>query len=281
MSEESAIDRTASQPATVDSLVADLAALGVQPGMTLLVHSSLSAVGWVCGGSAAVVLALEKALGPDGTLVMPTHSSDLSDPSHWENPPVPEAWWPLIREHTPAFEPGLSQTRQMGAIVDCFRGQTGAVRSYHPQASFAARGPQAETITKDHSLAFGLGEGSPLARVYDLDGYVLLLGVGHANNTSLHLAEHRANYAGKRQRREGGPIFVDGRRRWVEFDDLDTNDDDFPALGVAFAGEAGVQLTGKVAEGTALLMSQRALVDYAIGWMEANRTGETPASPGL
>jgi len=72
MSEWGAIERAGAQPATIESLAAELAALGARPGMVLLVHSSLSALGWVSGGPVAVILALEEALGRGGTLVMPT-----------------------------------------------------------------------------------------------------------------------------------------------------------------------------------------------------------------
>ena len=95
MSELETVQRTSGLPATVSSLSSDLANLGIAPGMVLLVHASLSALGWVCGGPVAIILALEDVLGPDGTLIMPTHSGDLSDPKDWENPPVPEAWWEL------------------------------------------------------------------------------------------------------------------------------------------------------------------------------------------
>ena len=89
--------------ATVESLRDDFEALGIEKGMVLLVHSSLSALGWVCGGAVAVIIALQEVLGETGTLVMPTHSTDLSDPSQWENPPVPESWWQTIRETMPAL----------------------------------------------------------------------------------------------------------------------------------------------------------------------------------
>jgi aminoglycoside 3-N-acetyltransferase len=272
MSEEAAV-AASEAPVTVESLAADLRRLALQAGAVVLVHSSLSQLGWVCGGPSAVIIALREVLGGRGTIVMPAHSSDLSDPEGWEHPPVPQSWWEPIRRTMPAFDSQLTATRQMGAIAELFRLQPGVLRSYHPSDSFAAEGPEAAAITEGHSLAYGLGEESPLARIYERDGQVLLLGVGHANNTSLHLAEYRANFAGKKETVHKAPMIVDGERRWVEFADIDTNDEDFPRIGEEFARDGGGQVTqGPAGNGRALLMSQSELVDYAVGWMESYRT---------
>jgi aminoglycoside 3-N-acetyltransferase len=257
-------------PATHASVAADLRALGVAPGMVLVVHSSLRSLGPVIGGAVAVILALEEVLGPGGTLVMPTHTADLTDPALWVNPPVPESWWPVIRATMPAYDPALTPTYHMGWIAETFRKQAGVMRSANPDASFAAWGRHARAVTEDHALVPLFGEQSPLARVYDLDGHVLLLGVSHYRNTSLHLAEYRARIP-HRTMQTGAPMLVDGQRQWVSYSDIDWDDTGFEELGAAFAQDTGLQHAGTVAQAPALLMPQRALVDYAVGWLERAR----------
>lgn len=271
MPEHATISFERPQPNTVESLAADLAALGLTHGMTVLVHSSLSALGWVCGGPVAVVLALEQVLSEHGTLVMPTFSTDLTDPAGWQNPPVPHTWWETIRRTTPAFDSAITPTRQMGAIVDCFRTQPGVRRSNHPHVSFAAWGQDAMFVSENHALENGLGETSPLARVYDLHGHVLLLGVDHGNNSSLHLAEYRSNYRNKQWLEQGAPVRIDERREWVQFRDLDWSDEDFLQLGTDFAQTTGLEQQGRVGQAVARLMPQRQLVDFGVTWLEHNR----------
>jgi aminoglycoside 3-N-acetyltransferase len=267
MSEHVLIDRTP-EPRTRESLGADLRALGVAPGITLIVHSSLSSLGWVCGGPVAVVQALMDVLTLEGTLVMPTQSGDLSDPMDWSRPPVPSAWLPAIYEHMPAYDPHITPTRGMGRIVETFRTWPGAMRSAHPLVSFAAWGEQAERIIQGHQLEYGLGEGSPLARMYELDGLVLLLGVGYDSNTTFHLAEYRA--PGQTLQHEDAPIMENGQRVWKRYDDIELDADVFPEIGADFEATGAVTL-GQVGSAQARLFSSRAAVDFVQDWLTKRR----------
>ncbi len=157
-------------PNTIQTITNDLKALGVEKGMTIIVHSSLSSIGWISGGVVAVVEALMKVVTEEGTIIMPTQSSDLSDPKHWSRPPVPEDWWQIIRDSVPAFDPRITPTRGMGKIVECFRTYPNVVRSNHPLGSFVCMGKHAEEITMNHSLSMSLGEESPLKK------YTILMG---------------------------------------------------------------------------------------------------------
>lgn len=267
--EEAAVN-SVTLPVTYRVLKTELRALGVDSGMTVIVHTSMSKLGWVAGGVRSVVDALVDVVGQAGTLVMPTHTSDLSEPELWENPPVPRSWWQIIRSETPAFDPALTPSRGMGSVVECFRHYPGVKRSGHPQVSFAALGPCAAAVTANHSLEHSLGEGSPLARLYELDAYVLLLGVGHSNNTALHLAEYRADYPGKEWIEQGAPVTIDGNREWVIFEDLDVDEDDFAEIGAAYAASGGERV-GTVGIANARLMTIRSLVDFGVTWMTTHR----------
>lgn len=268
MGEADAIDQI-DDPNTVTSLVDDFRGLGISPGDTLLVHSSMSALGWVCGDAPAVVDALQDTVTETGTLVMPTHTTQYSDPADWEQPPVPDDWVATIRERRPPYRTAVTPSRGMGAIPECFRCYPETIRSRHPEYSFSAWGAGARSIVADHSYDDGLGEGSPLARFYDRGGDVLLLGVDHERNTSLHLAEYRVGDP-PRTVRNTAPVLKGGEVVHVEYEDIETDSSDFAELGAALEATNPVA-TGTVGAATAKLIDQRSLVDFAVDWMASNR----------
>lgn len=151
----------------IGEVEAQLRRLGVAPGGVLVVHTSFRAVGPVAGGPAGLITALQQSIGPEGTLVMPAWTGsdgDVFDP-----------------KTTPA-------SADLGVVPDTFWRMPHAQRSHHPFA-FAARGPRAAFVTSDPIAMPPHAPESPIGRVHELDGQVLLLGVGHDSNTTLHLAE--------------------------------------------------------------------------------------------
>lgn len=256
-------------PLTATSFAEQLHRCGLRAGDTVLVHLAMSRLGWVIGGAEAVLGGLLAALGPAGTLMMPTHTNNNTDPAEWQHPPIPEAWWQLVRDHTPAYNPQTTPCTT-GAVPELLRTWPGALRSSHPVTSFAAIGPNAEYLIANHPLDDETGDRSPVGRLYELDGMVLLIGVTHWNNTSLHLAEARATYPGKRTFGVGSAQLIAGTRQWVEYDVLETHGDDFGAIGEAFdiAHPVTVQQIGNA---ELRLFQQRAVVDFAVAWMEQHR----------
>ncbi|HBP37412.1 MAG TPA: hypothetical protein DD640_01465 [Clostridiales bacterium] len=253
---------------TRQDLENDFQEIGIRAGMTLVVHSSLKSLGWVPGGARSVVDALLAVLGLDGTLVMPAHCGDNSDPAYWRHPPVPEDWWSVIRSETPPFDPALSPCSGMGAVADCFRAYPGVLRSNHPTSSFIARGPQAAELLARHDLDCCLGENSPCGALERANAWVLLLGVDFDRCTVMHLAEYRSQC--RTSIRQASAICKDGRREFAPYTELEFDSDDFPAPGREM--EASGLVRRLVVSGSQLrLFRVRDAVKTAESWLGRNR----------
>ena len=251
-------------------ILAGFKQLGLKAGDNVIVHTSLKSFGFVCGGAQIVIEALLETVGKNGTVMMPTQSWKNLDPLagvHWEEP---EEWWDLIRENWPAYDKNITPTNTMGAVAEMFRKWPGAVRSDHPARSFAALGKNAEYLVNNHDLSDIFGETSPLAKLYALDGKVLLLGAGDDKNTSIHLADVRAEYPGKRYANESSAILVNGKREWVTYNTLVVDGEDFEQIGEAFEKQGTVK-TAVIGNATAKCMSQKELVDFSVDWISKNR----------
>ncbi|KAF2721959.1 hypothetical protein K431DRAFT_284402 [Polychaeton citri CBS 116435] len=255
---------------TVPSLTVNFRDLGLKQGDVLLVHSSFRSIGWVNGGAEAVVRALLDVLGEAGTLVVPTHSSDNSDPANWACPPVLEEHWQTIRDTMLPYDPRTTCTRGMGVIADTVRAWPGALRSAHPQTSFAAVGPQAEVITSEHALDCALGDRSPLAKLEQLKARILLLGVDFDACTAFHLAESRLSPT---KIQSSFAATVDGGvRQWVTVQDFDYTDNDFEILGRDLREQRQHDVTvGMVGAAKCTVVSFPTVVAFAQQWFQSHR----------
>lgn len=253
-----------------NDIISALKEIGVKRGQTIMVHTSLSSLGFVCGGAQIVIEALVECVGDEGTIMMPTQSWKNLDPEagvHWEEP---KEWWQTIRENWPAYDKNITPTNTMGAVAEMFRRWPGALRSDHPARSVAAYGKQAKYLTENHDLSNIFGDGSPIGKLYELDGYVLMIGVGYDKNTSLHLADARAEYPGKHLTNESSAMLIDGKRVWKSYQTLYVDGEDFNEIGAAFENRHNVSKTG-LGNGVIKFMKQRELVDFAVDWIQKNR----------
>ncbi|MEO8621670.1 MAG: AAC(3) family N-acetyltransferase [bacterium] len=226
-------------------LTDQLRSLGVRRGGVLVVHMSYRAVRPVHRGPLGVIDALRAAVGTDGTIVMPSWGDDDE--------------MPLDPANTPA-------DASLGATADIFWRLPGTHRSAHSFA-FAALGPRAELITGDPLPTPPHGLDSPIGRAYEHDAQILLLGVGHDSNTTIHLAEVLAGVP------YGVPkhctIMKDGRPTRVDYVENDHCCERF-ALADLWLREAGLQREGRVGQARALLMNARDLVRVVREQLERN-----------
>ena len=161
-----------------EDIKAGLIRLGLKKSDTVGVNSSLSSFGHVEGGADAVIDALLETVGEQGNVVMSTHSANLS-----EDKRTPEmiamgvSWLYKILPYDPDTTPVRT-----GNISETFRKRKGVVRGLHPSNSIAAMGPKAKELAEGWH------------RVFELDGYVLLIGVGLDRCTAMHLAEKRVHF---------------------------------------------------------------------------------------
>ena len=121
-----------------DEIIQKLKEVGLKSGDTVMVHTSLGKMGYVCGGAQAVIEALMEVVGDSGTIMMPTQSWKNLDPEtgvHWE---ADQKDWQLIRDNWPAYDKNLTPTNTMGAVAEMFRQVPGSVRSDHPARSVCA-----------------------------------------------------------------------------------------------------------------------------------------------
>ena len=259
-------------------LAADLRALGVRPGQTLLVHASLKKIGrvegtdqTVEGAARTVVGALTDVLGPDGTLVAGagTPENSLTSRSFREQTKgLRLSHVSGFLEGMVAFDPRVTPT-SAGAVAEALRTTPGAARSDHPQSSFAAVGRDARELMAGHQVNCHLGEESPLAKLYERDASTLLLGVGYRSCTALHLAEYR--YTKNPPMREYSCLVMEeGISRWVRYRDVVLDDGEFENIGKSMEDKIPVPI-GTVGKAQSRLFPLRCVVDFAADWFRANR----------
>jgi len=257
-------------PNTINTIYEGLHALGVVNGDILIVHSSLSAFGTVFGAQEAVVHALLKAVGDNGTVVMPAFTWENDDPTNYENPPMPTEWHEVFREDmlpfnkdtTPVFVHGL------GIIPEYFRTYPGTLRSDHPYVSFSANGRYAKQIVENHALTPSQGMDSPLGTLYNLGAKILLLGVDYDCCTAFHLSEALANKCSKIT--EHWLVLENGKRLWKTVEDCEYEGDyEFLDIGNAYE-QYGDVITKQIGLATCKLLDFKPAVDFATEWLLKN-----------
>jgi aminoglycoside 3-N-acetyltransferase len=169
--------RRSSPTITYDRLLEDFRTLGIEPGDTVLVHSSLKSIGYVEKGPQTLIKALHQSVSPGGTIVLPAY--------YMPGGTVYDA----CKAKDYVFDPRIHKTR-LGRIPEEFLRFPGVERSLHPTHSVAALGRNARYLTEAHHLAPStFGKGSPWDRLIEIGGKVAGIGIPMAPGGLYHPLE--------------------------------------------------------------------------------------------
>lgn len=258
--------------ASREQLRGDLKALGLQDGAVVFVHSSLRRTK-PDGGAATVAAALQDVIGLTGTIVVYVQTPWNSTTSRVHRAETDALTPAQAKAHLatkPLFDPQTTPSDGTGALAEFVRTMPGAVRSTHPQTSFAAVGAQAAELMAVHDVSCHLGPRSPLEVLYERDAVVLFLGTGYQTCTMFHLAEYRYAELPQREYQARSVLADPADDWWLGFYDIDLDDSDFGQLGEDFERACAVAL-GRVGSADARLFRCSAAVDYAVDWMRRER----------
>jgi len=230
-----------------------LTRLGLKKGDMVGVHSSLSSFGYVEGGADTLIDALLETVGEQGSVVMSTHSANLS-----EDKRTPEmialgiSWLFKILPYNPDKTPVTT-----GIIPETLRKRKGVVRGLHPSLSIAASGPKAEVLSEGWH------------RLLEFDGYMLLIGVGLDRCTAMHLAEKRVRLPGRILKKVTPPKWFVEKYPEDEWEWDVGPYPDFAKLTQPCI-ERGIMKTIKVGKATLRLVKLRELIDLYVAYLERN-----------
>lgn len=256
---------------TRSSLVADLRELGLAAGDAVMIHAAFSRVGKVVGGPDALVDAVLDVIGPDGTLLS-YQDWELSVDVWDDDGRVLDA----LRDHVPPFDPATARpSRDHGIVAATIGTRPGVRRSGNPGASVAAIGGRAEEFVADHPLDFGYGKGSPLARLVEADGKVVMVGAPLDTMTLLHHAEHLADLPNKRRIQIEYPLATPTGVVWRVVEEFDTSDpvvdgppEDYFRLIVEDYLATGAGSRGQIGRATSVLVDAPEMTTFAVKWLE-------------
>jgi aminoglycoside N3'-acetyltransferase len=264
---------------TVSALVEDLRALGVRTGETLMIHASLRAIGAIEGGAGGVLGALDRAVGPDGTLLMILGAEIAHDYVNH----LPEAERAALLADAPPFDAATAPVLpEVGTLAEVFRLRPGTLVTDNPSGRFAARGRRAQELLADAPWHDYYGPGSPLDRFCRIGGRVLRLGASPDTTTVLHFAEYLADVPNKRRVRRHYRVHgPDGPEiRVIEcLDDehgiVDWPGEDYFATILREYLATGGARQGRVGQAASELIDAADLVRFGADWM-IRRFAETP-----